>query len=355
MTNHTKAHQLLWPSDSRIVVRAAFLYVGQGESTILFIRDGSEYKLILVDINADRKNGGIDVPRLMSDLLQSQPLYAFLNTHPHEDHLCGIGKLDDEIVIDNVWHSGFSPGGDANPGYEDLKSLITKVKKRNGDAAVRQLRGSRSSESLFDATLHVLAPSEHVVEDIKEDDKDKRRARIHENCIVVKIGTEEKWILLTGDADKPAFEKYITKYHKERLPSQILSASHHGSRSFFKDKEEDEPYLDGLNAISPTDVIVSAPTQEESKHGHPDTDAMNLYEGFVGKDRVYHTGDERYTYIADIMDDGSISQISDDAGELSAEYAQNSGDDDDGGGGNAAGPFIRPQTAVGDIAPRKFG
>lgn len=354
MANRTKAYQSLWPNDLRIAVRAAFLYVGQGDSTVLFIRDRYGYRLVLVDINLDRKNGGIDVPRLVKDLLQHQHLYAFLNTHPHEDHLCGIGKLADAVVIDNVWHSGFSPGKDANPGYDDLKKLIADVRKLNGEKAERVLMGSRSSEALFDATMHVLAPAEHVVEDIKEEDRDKRRALIHENCIVVKVGTKNGWVLLTGDADKPAFEKHITEYHKDRLPSQILSASHHGSRSFFKDKEEDDPYLDGLNAIDPTDVVVSAPKQKESKHGHPDTDAVSLYANHVGESRVYHTGDERYTYVVDILDDGSVTGVRDDGGELSAEYAL-SEDDDGGGGGKAVGPFIRPKTATGDTAPRKFG
>lgn len=354
MANSTKARQSLWPNNPHIVVRAAFLYVGQGDSTVLLIRDGYGYKVVVVDINLDRKNGGIDVPKLVKDLLQDQHLYAFLNTHPHEDHLCGTGKLAEAVVIERVWHSGFSPGKDANPGYDSLLDLIKDVKKRNGEEAVRQLRGSRSSEALCDATIHVLAPAEHVVEDIKEEDKDKRRALIHENCIVVKIGTKGGWVLLTGDADKPAFQNHITEYHNDRLPSQILSASHHGSRSFFKDKEEDDPYLDGLKAINPTDVVVSAPTQKESKHGHPDTDAMKLYANHVGESRVYHTGDERYTYMVDIMDDGSVTEVRNDDGELSAEYAL-SEDDDGGGGGKAVGPFIRPKNATGDTAPRKFG
>lgn len=353
MATNTKARELLWPQSADILVRAVFLYVGQGDSTIVFVKNGSDYEVLLVDINQDRKNGGIDVPRLVKDLLGGKSLYAFLNTHPHEDHVFGVGALGKQVVIDRVWHSGFSPGKDANPGYEDMKELIKEVKKRNGDTSVRFLRGSRSEEPLCDAMMHVLAPAEHVAEDIAEEDKDRRRALIHENCVVVKIGKESAWILLTGDADKPAFEKHITDYHKDRLGSQVLSASHHGSISFFKDKDDDEPYLAGLAAIDPTDVVLSAPTQKESKHGHPDSDAVELYEDHVGADHVYHTGDERYSFIVDILNDGTVKAVEPDNGELSTEYALDEEGGDDNGKGK--GPFIRPKTATGDTTPRKFG
>ena len=335
-------------------MRAAFLYAGQGESTVLLVRSGQGYCVLLIDINLDRKNGGIDVPRMMRDLLGGDSLYALLNTHPHEDHLCGLGDLIDQVVVDRVWHSGFSPGRDPNPGYDDLRSLIADVKKRKGNDAVRILRGSRSEESLCDATMHVLAPADHVAEDIAEEDRDKRRAMIHENCIVVKIGKRPGWILFTGDADKKAFETHITPYHKDRLQSHVLSAAHHGSRSFFKDKEEDDPYLHGLHSINPKDIIVSAPTSKESKHGHPDVDAMGLYADHVGVERVHHTGAERISFIVDILDDGSVTEVKPDNGELSAKYAlaEDEGGDD---GATRKGPFVSPRSATGDHTPRKFG
>ncbi len=47
-------------------------------------------------------------------------------------------------------------------------------------------------------------------------------------------------ILFTGDADRTAWEDHITDHHKDRLPSKILNASHHGSRTFFKHDKDDE-------------------------------------------------------------------------------------------------------------------
>jgi hypothetical protein len=172
----------------------------------------------------------------------------------------------------------------------------------------------------------------------------------------VKFGVEGAWILISGDADRDAFEKHITAYHRERLSAFALGASHHGSRTFFKCDEDDDPYLEGIRAIDPVSVIVSAPTQAESCHGHPHDDAMELYENHVGEDHVHHTGEERYSFIVDIYRDGTYGEVTDDGGRLSEEYGLG---EDDGGGGTAnaksAGPFVRPKQETGDRTPRKYG
>ena len=40
---------------SGILVRAISLYVGQGDSTLFFIKDGDRYATMLTDINLDEK------------------------------------------------------------------------------------------------------------------------------------------------------------------------------------------------------------------------------------------------------------------------------------------------------------
>ena len=75
--------------------------------------------------------------------------------------------------------------------------------------------------------------------------------------------------MIPGDADRDAFEKHIAEYYKERLGAVVLAASHHGSRTFFRYNESDDPYKDALDYIDPDYVVVSAPTQQESRHGHP--------------------------------------------------------------------------------------
>ena len=103
----------------------------------------------------------------------------------------------------------------------------------------------------------------------------------------------------------------------------MLAASHHGSRTYFCYDENDNPYLEALNTIDPTYVIISAPKQSESKHDHPHDDAVKLYNDKVGRDNVHHTGQNRYCYIFDILQDGTHIKIHDDSGEIAKAYPIN--------------------------------
>ena len=77
--------------------------------------------------------------------------------------------------------------------------------------------------------------------------------------MVMKFGAGSTWIMVTGDADRDAWEKHIAPYHKDRLQAVVLGAPHHGSRSFFRYDEEETPYLEALQTIAPQYVVISAP------------------------------------------------------------------------------------------------
>ena len=121
------------------------------------------------------------------------------------------------------------------------------------------LDGSRDENSIGVGSYYVLAPAPHVSDDIGEEDDDARYRRIHEQCAVLKSGTGSTWVMLPGDADRNAFEKHVTEYHKERLDAVLLAASHHGSRTFFRYDEEDEPYTEALSAIDPEGINGACP------------------------------------------------------------------------------------------------
>jgi len=314
------ARELIWPKNKDIIARAVFLYAGQGESTIILLANGDTYRTALIDINLDLNNGGINVPYLISDLLEPQDkhLDIFVNTHPHNDHLSGVIELCDAVNISEVWHSGHKPGKKHGDAYNNLHKVIDKVKESKGLEIL--LTGSKGPKSIGEVDYYVFSPASYVVDDIEGETEEERYRRIHEQCAVIKFGKGSKWIMITGDADRDAWEKHITDYHKDRLQSTVLSAPHHGSITFFKNQDEDKPYLDALQQISPTYVIVSAPKSNESPHGHPDDEAISLYTAQVGdKENVLHTGKQRYSFICDIFRDEELS-IQEDSGKLAEEY-----------------------------------
>lgn len=344
------ARDTLIPTDKRVVVRVVFLYVGQGSSILVLFRENGQYRSIVVDSNLDTGAGGIDVPKLMKDLLGESSLHAFVNTHPHDDHLAGIKELDEAVTISQVWHSNHKPSKKHGSRYDDLLAIIKRLDASN----VREIKGSNDSEKLGDADLHFFAPAEYVNDDVNESKADERYARIHENCTVMKMGYSSQWVLITGDADLVAFRDHITDYHEDRLGAYVLDASHHGSRSFFMEKEGDDPYVKHIEAIAPQFVIISAPKQSESRHEHPHDDAVELYKKYA---KVLHMGPKRESFICDILDDGTANDPLSDDGKLAKAYGlgdgnKDGGDDNGGGSGGGGsggkredrGPFVKPSS-----------
>jgi competence protein ComEC len=320
-------------------LRVVFLYVGQGASVLLLSADGAgSYKTMLIDINLDAEREGIDVPRLVADLVKEADghLGCFVNTHPHTDHLKGVKELDDTVPIDEAWHCGYEPGGEHNDVYQDLCSAIEGVEERGG--AVVEIRGSRETKAWGDATYYTLAPADHVKEAIEQEPEETRDRRIHEYCAVLRFGVGDTWVLITGDADRDAWKNHITDYHgnddDNRIASAVMAGPHHGSRTFFRYDESEDPYEDAIEQIGPAYVVIMAPRREESPHGHPHQDALDLYEQHTGgSDHVLHTGENRECFIVDVYPDGKYGITSDD-GRLAEEYRLAESDSDAGGDGS---------------------
>lgn len=350
----TTAQEILQPPQSEMM-RVVFLYVAQGDATLFFIPSGGSHLTMLIDSNQGRKHGGINLVDLLKDLFEGQDdggLDYFVNTHPHLDHAGGLDEIEEAIEIKNVWHSGHDPGKNHCEAYNALQRLRKKVSDKGGED--RTLTGTGETRKLGDAVYNELSPAQYVQDEIADEDAETRYRRIHEHCAVLRIGygsPTPTFVLMTGDSDKCAWKEHITEYHgagdENRIKSKVLSASHHGSRTFFKENEDDpEPYTRHMDLIEPEYLIISAPLQEESCHGHPHDDALELYKKYVSNEAIFHTGDGRRSFICDINSDGSFSII-DDGGTLAEKYGFQP-DDEDGGGGKensskSTGPYVISQ------------
>ena len=311
-----KAKEVLLPTDMT-VFRTVFLYVGQGDCALMIVPANGKRQFILMDTNVDKEAGGIDVARLLEDLLDDE-LDVFINTHPHSDHLNGIETIHDTVGVREIWDSGHVPGKNHKDAYDQLLRVMKKVGKAN----TYELRGTRQENTLDhedaaclhpigDVTYNVLAPAQYIKDEIEDETPETRYRRIHEQCGLVRFryGRTPAGILHAGDSDRTAWEENkITEYHSGRLQAAVLSASHHGSRSFFKKDESDEASFNAhLEQIDPTYVVISSPKQSESKHEHPHDDAIEIYEEHVGADGILHLGKNRECVIVDIDAAGGIT------------------------------------------------
>lgn len=321
MSNTAETH--LQPEDPN-TVHVAFLYVGQGECTLLVAPDGNgKHIYVLIDTNHDGKYGGTDITAMLEDLLPKNAdgkpvLDVLVNTHPHADHIGGLKRLAEAVEIKSVWHTGFEPSKSHEGPFKDLEQLIK-------DSEDVEYNGSRTEAKFGEVSVDVLSPAPHVKEEIDKETGDARDKRIHEYCGVLRLryGDDEKAVLITGDADKAAWQDHITGYHSKRLKSDVLSAVHHGSRTFFKkDKDDKEPYKEHLETIDPDYLIISSPKQSESPHNHPHDDALDLYKEVLDEKDIFVLGEERDARIVAITKEGVLTINSDD-GALATSYPSN--------------------------------
>lgn len=293
--------------------RTVFLYVEQGDATLMMIPDGEQHKFVLIDSN--KSENGIDIPSLLKGKISNGEL-VFINTHPHKDHLKGIDEIHKAITIGEIWHSGHLPHKDNREDYDKMKEIISKI----GDKNEYYLRGSREEnvvhtdkeetskveKKIGDVDFQVFSPAKYVCEEIDGEAPETRRKQIHEQCGVIKFTYKNKSILITGDSDKKAWAENITPYYNDLLTANVLSASHHGSRSFFKENEEDEkPFKEHIEKINPEYLVISAP--KDSKFDHPHDDAMEIYREYITEEGIFNLGEKEQSLMIDIDSDGILT------------------------------------------------
>ncbi len=229
------------------ILRVTFLDVGQGDSALVDLPDGS---LLVIDAGG-AVFGGVDpgaealVPVLRAR--RRERIDTLVITHPHPDHYGGVAAIAERMPIGEVWDSGQAEGEEPDGTW------ATALGELGREARVRHpadLCGHPISRG--GATLEVLAPCPSF--DPGWDPND--------NSLVVRLRFGERTFLLLGDAER----------HEEselaRLgilgPVDVLKVGHHGSRTSSTDALLDE--------VGPRLAIVSAGVG--NRFGHPHDEVL---------------------------------------------------------------------------------
>lgn len=313
-----------------------FLDVGVGDCTLIALPNG-EY--MLVDVYRCPEQGTVDVFKVLRDVLPQgvdgkQLLHYLVVTHAHDDHIWGIGDLADEFEIGELWVPQYGTKRKLSDNYAAFEKVVAdqpddrKVWQKGSTSPVAELADGEVSVRCFSPPGYV-----EVQETLTEDEA---RKVVHENCGVYRLTAGGVSVMLTGDSNLPAWQR-IVGYYKDRtddndlavLASQVVHASHHGSRTFVKDAKDDEPWLDALEAMDPQDVMISVGA--DNRHDHPHDDMLAIYEEHA--ERVSQTKDSG-TFVLTVTGDGENALVADDS------YADRYGwDDDDDGEKRSSGPL----------------
>jgi beta-lactamase superfamily II metal-dependent hydrolase len=216
-------------------LRAYFLDVGQGDSSVILFRD----KVILIDA------GEIDQgDRVVSDLrkLGVKKIDLLVATHPHSDHIGGMQKVLTVFPVGKVLDSGI-------PSSSILyEHFLETVDKKN----IPYIVAEQGQTIDLDSSLRilVLSPSKERIGD-----------DINTNSIVLRISYGTVNLLYTGDATTDAEPAMMKAGYP--LDADILKVGHHGS--------SDAGSTAFLNRVDPEVAIISLGRDNEYGHPHRET------------------------------------------------------------------------------------
>lgn len=267
-------------------MKVNFMNVGEGDMSILQI----DNKIILIDVNiSSRDDEGYNK---LKELSQEGIIDYMIITHPHNDHIKGMTIIAEDFKIGNILESGFRFQKDKEneKDYEDYKTFINMIKAQGSKC----LKASNEKIDLPDSEFEL-----YCLNSKNNEINDDSSSGIHYNCLVIKIVSKNKSILFTGDSNWKVWKEKILKDYSNMLESDILHASHHGSRTFFmleESEKETEHYVEHLELIEPENTIISAWTEKEKKEAGkedfpPHEDAVEIYEELTSNEGgVYITG-----------------------------------------------------------------
>lgn len=211
--------------------------VGQGDSSLFIFPSGES---MLIDAGT-----GAAASKLIRQLKQYgiKKIDVLVATHPHSDHIGGMGEVLDRFVVGEVWDSGYAHGSDLQIKFyraiRDRGILFGRPKR----GYVREIGG---------ATVEVLGPAA---------EQRGTSSDANNNSVVLRVTYGEVSFLMAGDMEK-AERLTIAPFP----PSTVLKAAHHGSRTGTDAKL--------LREAGPLVIIFSY--GRDNPYGHPHQEVLKL-------------------------------------------------------------------------------
>lgn len=230
-----------------------FLDVGCGNMALWLFPNGTTW---ICDCNITDDNEDAVMAYLRKVLSGRQRVDAFICSHRDADHMRGIKKLHKAYPLGGIWDNGVEGTTTNTPEYLEYMDLRRQL--RHGEIAAGSCQSVGGVEISW---LH---------------SKDPDYSDANDQSIVAKIDFIGSSVLFPGDTSYAPWKDKLVRKYGERLKSNILLASHHGSITFFEDPSDaGNYYVAHMQNIRPEITLISV---GPNVHGLPDPKAVKLYE-----------------------------------------------------------------------------
>ncbi len=304
--------------------RFHMLEVGEGLMILIIFPDN---EVMLFDCNVTEEDSE-DILKYLDENIPynydeeteeyAKIIHVFVNSHRDEDHYRGLKKVNEKFKIKSIWESGQSGATTKSSDYDYYMRLRRKLKEKNSDNLKVLVPTQNPIVNIGGANVYCFSGKEDYEEDYDNGIKIfESFAKVqHTNSIVLKIEYGGTSLLLTGDSDWKAWKEKIIPNFSDEVKSEILVASHHGSRSFFTDEEKNETidiinnkdttYIESIDYIDPDVVLISC-GDYKTKH-HPNIEAKKIYEE-KSENRQVYTTKKIGTIVGYIDSDGNYTVV----------------------------------------------
>lgn len=242
-------------------IKVHFLNVGYGDCTIIHFpertrADGTEKneRIMVVDIyhseDHDEYENVIDYYKANFKNSDGtlKPIFRFVCSHPHQDHICGLAKLfnDADIKIINFWdleHEWEPEDFEGHPTHKDDWDKYQEIRNGSGLTVIRSKREDTPSKywNEDEDRIAVLSPSKELIKKAhyKEDGtkRDVKDIAIDEMSYALLIRVNSRKIILAGDGRAtPVWEDIYANCEEQISNCTILKAGHHGQEASFHEE-----------------------------------------------------------------------------------------------------------------------